>query len=188
MDYINESDSIVNNVIDNNINKNKNILSIFSTLKLQNNTAYTDVIIKGSTQIINGANPSKVKNSIKKTYFKDIEKIQMNGKNWNVSKKINTDIRNEIKSSSIESSFARTKELGGEFIIISEHSDARELCEEDQGKIYSLDGTEGEVLDFDGTVYEYYDWNQTSFGEPAGILGINCRHQSYPYFPEKVLS
>lgn len=29
----------------------------------------------------------------------------------------------------------------------------------------------------------YYPWKSSSYGEPDGLLGINCRHHKYPFVP-----
>ena len=47
---------------------------------------------------------------------------------------------------------------------------------------YSNNGS-GYTTDAKGRKVQYYPWNSTSYGEPDGILGINCRHHKYPFFP-----
>lgn len=34
-----------------------------------------------------------------------------------------------------------------------------------------------------GNRVHYDPWNTTSYGEPAGLLGINCGHSIYPFTP-----
>lgn len=49
-----------------------------------------------------------------------------------------------------------------------------------QGQICSWNrGDRGQVQDLNGNVYDYISIYDTSYGEPAGIFGINCGH-----FPE----
>jgi hypothetical protein len=64
----------------------------------------------------------------------------------------------------------RNKEYGNDLIEISSHTDARELCAPYQGKIYTT-----------GRNKNYPRLSSTSYGEPAGLFGINCRHEAYPY-------
>ena len=37
--------------------------------------------------------------------------------------------------------------------------------------------------DLNGRKIRYYSWNSSSYGEPDGILGINCGHHKYPFIP-----
>lgn len=52
-----------------------------------------------------------------------------------------------------------------------------------QGKIFSLDNTSGETEDLNGRKIKYYPWKDSSYGEPDGILGINCGHHKWPFVP-----
>ena len=60
---------------------------------------------------------------------------------------------------------------------------ARPRCAPFQGRIYSRDGTSGKTTDGAGREIEYIPLTQTSYGEPAGLFGINCGHQQYPFIP-----
>ena len=78
---------------------------------------------------------------------------------------------------------ARCKDMGVNLIQIDSHSGARPKCAKDQGKIFSLDNTSGMTEDLNGRKIRYYPWNSSSYGEPDGILGINCGHHKYPFIP-----
>jgi hypothetical protein len=41
----------------------------------------------------------------------------------------------------------------------------------------------GEVEDLDGNKVHVYALNETSYGEPAGLFGINCGHYKIPFVP-----
>ncbi len=72
-----------------------------------------------------------------------------------------------------EAQYERMDEYGLDLIQISSHADARPGCAPYQGKVYSLNGkTKGYPL-----------LSETSYGEPDGIFGINCRHTSTVYTP-----
>lgn len=34
-----------------------------------------------------------------------------------------------------------------------------------------------------GKSKKYPAWSTTSYGDPAGLLGVNCRHLKFPYIP-----
>lgn len=72
-----------------------------------------------------------------------------------------------------EAQFERMDEYGMDLIQISSHADARPGCAPYQGKVYSLNGkTKGYPL-----------LSETSYGEPDGLFGCNCRHSSTVYTP-----
>ena len=96
---------------------------------------------------------------------------------------MNMVMRNTAKNVAEEVQTARCKDYGVRLIEISSHSGARPKCARDQGKIYSLDNESGYTEDARGNRIRYYPWNQTSYGEPDGILGVNCRHHKYPFSP-----
>lgn len=66
---------------------------------------------------------------------------------------------------------ARCDDYGVDLIEVDSHSGARPKCARDQGKIF----------DRSNKSTKYPHWNTSSYGEPDGILGINCGHHIYPY-------
>ena len=72
-----------------------------------------------------------------------------------------------------EAQFERMDEYGMDLILVSSHADARPGCAPYQGRVYSLNGkTKGYPL-----------LSETSYGEPDGLFGCNCRHSSTVYTP-----
>lgn len=53
----------------------------------------------------------------------------------------------------------------------------------DQGKIFNRNGSGGYTTDLHGRKIRYYAWKDSSYGEPDGMLGINCGHHVYPFTP-----
>lgn len=109
--------------------------------------------------------------------------IDKKGRKWTPEAYMNMVMRNTAKNVAEEVQTARCKDYGVRLIEISSHSGARPKCARDQGKIYSLDNESGYTEDARGNRIRYYPWNQTSYGEPDGILGVNCRHHKYPFSP-----
>ena len=105
------------------------------------------------------------------------------GREWTPEAYVNMAVRNTIKNTADEVQTARCKDYGIRLIEIDSHSGARPKCAKDQGKIYSLDNKSGSVEDANGKKIKYYPWNKTSYGEPDGILGINCGHHKFPFVP-----
>ncbi|MFA2861499.1 MULTISPECIES: phage minor capsid protein [Bacillus] len=42
---------------------------------------------------------------------------------------------------------------------------------------------QGRIFSMSGKSKKYPAWSTTSYGDAAGILGVNCRHIKYPYIP-----
>lgn len=77
----------------------------------------------------------------------------------------------------------RMRLAGNDYVEISSHMGARPLCAEDQGKIFSLSDNTAPIEDGLGHQIKVYAWSNSSYGEPAGILGINCGHSRYAFVP-----
>lgn len=78
---------------------------------------------------------------------------------------------------------ARAIQYNNDFIEINAYSGARQKCTIDQGLIYSRSGSSEPVEDLDGNKIPVIPWGDSSFGEPDGILGINCGHQRFDFIP-----
>lgn len=96
------------------------------------------------------------------------------GRQWTTEAYAQTVIRSNMTQAATETQLTRMEELGENLVEISSHLGARPLCEPYQGKIFWLN-----------TPVKGYDslYNDTSYGDPAGLFGVNCRHVMYPYFP-----
>jgi len=93
------------------------------------------------------------------------------GRKWSVEAYLNMNIRSTTSRVAREMQFQRMSEYGVDLIEVSSHLGARPKCAPYQGRIYSLSGTHP----------RYPAWSSTSYGDPGGLLGINCRHVIYPF-------
>lgn len=109
--------------------------------------------------------------------------VDKRGRNWTPEAYVNMAMRTTAGSVANEVQIARCEDMGVNLIQIDSHSGARPKCAKDQGKIFSLDNTSGTTEDLNGRKIRYYPWNSSSYGEPDGILGINCGHHKYPFIP-----
>lgn len=109
--------------------------------------------------------------------------VDKRGRNWTPEAYVNMAMRTTAGSVANEVQIARCEDMGVNLIQIDSHSGARPKCAKDQGKIFSLDNTNGTTEDLNGRKIRYYPWNSSSYGEPDGILGINCGHHKYPFIP-----
>lgn len=109
--------------------------------------------------------------------------VDKRGRNWTPEAYVNMCMRTTAGSVANEVQTARCEDMGVNLIQIDSHSGARPKCAKDQGKIFSLDNTSGMTEDLNGRKIRYYPWNSSSYGEPDGILGINCGHHKFPFVP-----
>lgn len=99
-----------------------------------------------------------------------------NGRSFEVSSYVRMATQTSVSNAIRESTFARMAELGVNYIQISAHAGARPLCAPYQGNIYVWSGKD--------PLGKYPSLSDTSYGQPAGIFGINCRHTFGACVPE----
>ena len=150
---------------------------------LGTNLAYTqNVLNTQSTGVVTGAvaRQKAVRDAIKDLAAKGITGfVDAGGHHWTPEAYVNMDIRTTAHNVAIEAQKQRSAEYGVQTFQISTHAGARPLCAPYQGWICSWDNSGGTVTDLYGKEYQVHGINETSYGEAAGIFGINCGH-----FPE----
>ena len=109
--------------------------------------------------------------------------VDRRGREWSPEAYINMDVRTTANNVAHQAQFDRLDDYDLDLVEVSSHSGARPKCFKDQGKLYSRKNKSGTVTDLHGRKIRYYPWNSSSYGEPDGILGINCGHHIYPFFP-----
>ena len=109
--------------------------------------------------------------------------VDKRGRNWTPEAYVNMAMRNTAKNVAEEVQTARCLDHGINLIEISSHSGARPKCARDQGKIFDLNNGSGTTEDLNGRKIKFFPWNSSSYGEPDGILGINCHHHKFPFIP-----
>lgn len=150
---------------------------------LGTNLAYTqNVLNTQSTGVVTGAvaRQKAVRDAIKDLASKGITGfVDAGGHHWTPEAYVNMDIRTTAHNVAIEAQKQRSAEYGVSTFQISTHAGARPLCAPYQGWICSWDSGGGTVTDLYGKEYQVHGINETSYGEAAGIFGVNCGH-----FPE----
>lgn len=123
-----------------------------------------------------------VRNCIKEFSQKGIPAfVDKRGREWSPEAYINMDIRTTVNNTANAAQDACCDRYGLDLIAISSHMGARPKCALDQGKLYSRSNRSGIAHDGDGNKIPFYPWSSTSYGQPDGILGINCHHHKYPF-------
>lgn len=98
--------------------------------------------------------------------------VDAKGATWTAESYYNVVLRSTIRNVTTDVQFKRMDQYGTDLVEVSSHLGARPLCEPYQGNVYSRDGTDNVFPAF----------STTSYGESAGLLGVNCKHQIYPFF------
>ena len=106
-----------------------------------------------------------------------------NGAEWTPEAYTKMVIRSNVKNTINKVSEERFKLAGNDYIEINAYSGARPKCSQDQGKIYSLSGNTESITDIKGNKIKVYAWSNSTYGEPDGILGINCGHSRHAFVP-----
>lgn len=105
------------------------------------------------------------------------------GRSWSPEAYVNMDIRTTVHNVAIQSVKNRMEDYNTQVFQVSAHAGARPLCYPFQGKLYSWNNTAGEIETGNGRRMRYEPLNSTSYGEPAGLFGINCGHFPIPVIP-----
>lgn len=77
----------------------------------------------------------------------------------------------------------RNEAYGNDLYLVSQHPGARPLCYPWQCKVISRTDLARDVTDGAGKPVHVYAQSETSYGEPAGLFGINCGHHPELFVP-----
>ncbi|MEA5145548.1 MAG: phage minor capsid protein, partial [Candidatus Limiplasma sp.] len=105
------------------------------------------------------------------------------GHNWSPDAYVEMDIRSTAGNVAREAVFQQNKEYGVDLVIVPVHAIARPGCAPYQGWVISMSNQGGYTTDASGHRVPVHPVRATSFGEPAGLWGINCSHQPDPFIP-----
>lgn len=105
------------------------------------------------------------------------------GRKWSAEAYANMYTRTNVHNMSLDVVDKRNEDYSNDLIEVSKHAGARPLCAPYQGKVYSTGNRSGTTKDARGNTVRFKPLSSTSYGEPAGLFGINCGHQKYPFIP-----
>lgn len=109
--------------------------------------------------------------------------VDAGGHHWSPEAYVNMDIRTTLANTGRAAVWETMDGFGDDLYAVSWHDGARPLCYPWQGKVISRSGWTGEVEDLDGDKIHVYAQSETSYGEAAGLFGINCGHYPMPFIP-----
>lgn len=106
------------------------------------------------------------------------------GRAWSPDGYVAMVIRTTSHNAAIAATRNRQQEYGGGDIFqVSSHPGARPGCYPYQGKFFSWSSGPGEFEDGGGHKRRYDNIYDSTYGEPAGLFGINCGHHPIPMIP-----
>ena len=109
--------------------------------------------------------------------------VDAGGHHWSPEAYITMDIRTTLANTARAAVTEEMERYGCDLFCVSYHDGARPLCYPWQGKVISERGWRGTVEDLDGNKVQVYALADTTYGEPAGLFGINCGHFKIPFIP-----
>jgi len=109
--------------------------------------------------------------------------IDRAGRHWAPEAYVNMDIRTTVHNVAIQSIQNRMQDYGTDVFQVSSHAGARPGCYPYQGKFYSWNNSSGSIELGNGSVVDYEPLNSTTYGQAAGLFGINCGHYPIPVIP-----
>lgn len=148
--------------------------AINRTAEIADKQQHLNLLNKAAGKVIMGAESrqSAVRQCIREMSARGIPAfVDAAGRQWSPEAYINMDVRTTCSNVAHEAQFTRMDDYDIDLLEVSSHAGARPKCALDQGRIFSRSGKNK----------KYPAWKTSSYGEPDGILGINCGHHFYPY-------
>ena len=105
------------------------------------------------------------------------------GRRWSAEAYTAMDIRTTVYNTARASVWEQNEKFGNDLYQVSSHAGARPLCYPWQCKVISSLDASRTVVDLDGNEVYVYAQSETSYGQPAGLFGINCKHYPTPFIP-----
>ena len=105
------------------------------------------------------------------------------GRHWSAEAYVAMDIRTTVANTARSAVWETNQNFGNDLYSVSSHNGARPLCYPWQNKVVSSTDTVRKVQDLDGNEILVVAQSETSYGEPAGLFGINCKHMADPFIP-----
>lgn len=109
--------------------------------------------------------------------------IDHDGRRWRPETYVAMDMRTTFHNVSRRAFWDRCQEYGDDLFLVSQHPGARPLCYPWQCKVISRNGPHRWTTDGNGNPVQVWAMDETSYGEPAGLFGINCGHHPELFIP-----
>lgn len=145
--------------------------------------AYRQVLTESTTATVTGLMTHE--DAVESAMYRVVDKglptnlTDKAGHNWSIEGYTRMVISTTVHRTYNEVRTKRMKDFGMTVALMSSHPNSRPACAHIQGKVVNL-VPHGDPA-YDPRFPTIYDYD---YGEPAGTLGINCRHSLSPFDPE----
>jgi len=102
---------------------------------------------------------------------------------WSPEAYVTMDVRTTMANTGRAAVWERMEAYGDDLYQVSYHDGARPLCYDWQGKVISRDDLSRDVEDDEGNTVHVYAQSETTYGQAAGLFGVNCKHYPIPFIP-----
>jgi hypothetical protein len=109
--------------------------------------------------------------------------IDHGGHRWSAEAYTAMDIRTTVANTARAAVWEVNQDFGNDLYMVSYHDGARPLCYPYQNRVISASNKFGVTYDLDGNEIPYIAQSATTYGQPAGLFGINCKHYPTPFIP-----
>lgn len=107
--------------------------------------------------------------------------VDHGGHRWTPEAYAAMDIRTTVFNTAREAAWERNEDYGNDLYLVSTHAGARPKCYPWQNKVVSRTDNARDIEDLNGNIIHVIAQSETSYGEPAGLFGINCGHMPLPF-------
>lgn len=149
-------------------------------------SATQDILNVATGEVVTGVSPlnQAVRQAVKKMVENGITGfVDHGGHRWSPEAYVTMDVRTTMGNTARAAVFERMDEYNDDLYQVSHHDGARPLCYPWQGKVISRIDAARDVTDDQGNTVHVYAQSETSYGEAAGLFGINCGHYPIPFIP-----
>ena len=109
--------------------------------------------------------------------------VDHGGHRWSPEAYVAMDVRSTMANTARAAVWERCEQYGDDLYQVSWHNAARPLCFDWQTKVISRTDTVREVEDDEGNAVHVYAQSETTYGQAAGLFGVNCGHYPIPFVP-----
>lgn len=105
------------------------------------------------------------------------------GRHWSAEAYAAMDIRTTVWNTSRAAVWETNQNFGNDLYSVSFHNGARPGCYDWQNRVISSTNNARTVTDLDGNEIYVVAQSDTSYGQAAGLFGVNCKHYPTPFIP-----
>ena len=149
--------------------------------------ARTQGILNAATgEVVTGASSydAAIKNGLAKMVANGLTGfIDHAGRHWSPEAYVAMDVRSTVANTARAAIWERNNDFGNDLYKVSWHNGARPLCYPWQSKVISRTDNVRDVSDLDGNTVHVYAQSETTYGQAAGLFGVNCKHLPLTFIP-----